>query len=158
MIERHNTLHPRILFSKVCGGVFMSKKRRRSARQVPAQNKNIRSIKSALIYGTIGFVLFLISSAFLAVFTLKSETPPAHMHIAIYTVYGCTVLLCGILCTARKREPIYPNCFFAGFTELLLVLLCAVIASKAKMSVYVCVPIALSLVCPILGGIVGRKI
>ena len=136
-------------------------KKRHSSRRTATQRKNTspsNAYKSAFLYGLVGFFLFLLGTALLSVFLLKSETQPAHMHIAVYTVYGCTALICGFLCTARKRIPIFPNCFFAGFTELLLVLICMLFASKAQFTVFVCIPIALSLVCPILGGIIGKKI
>ncbi|MGN0520149.1 MAG: TIGR04086 family membrane protein [Candidatus Fimenecus sp.] len=135
-------------------------KKRHSSRRASAQGKNTNtySIKSVLLYGVTGFFLFLLGIALLSAYLLKSETPSTHLHIAVYTVYGCTALICGILCTARKRNPVFPNCFFAGFTQLLLVLLCMLIASKAQCTVFICIPIALSLVCPILGGIIGKKI
>lgn len=136
-------------------------KKRRSSRRTATQGKNASpsySIKSAFLYGIVGFFLFILGTAVLSVFLLKSETQPAHMHIAVNTVYGCTALICGFLCTARKRIPIFPNCFFAGFAQLLLVLLCMLFASKAQFTVFVCIPIILSLVCPILGGIIGKKI
>ncbi|MGN0555698.1 MAG: TIGR04086 family membrane protein [Candidatus Fimenecus sp.] len=136
-------------------------KKRHSSRRTATQGKNSspsNTYKPAFLYGIVGFFLFLLGAALLSVFLLKSETQPAHMHIAVYTVYGCTALICGFLCTARKRIPIFPNCFFAGFAELLLVLICMLFASKAQFTVFVCIPIALSLVCPILGGIIGKKI
>lgn len=138
----------------------MSKKakRRHSKRQSTEQATGIRGLKPILRYGIAGFLLFLIVTALLTMITLKSTATPAYLHIAVYMVYGCSSLFCGVLCTARKRTPIFPNCFFAGFTELVLVLFCAVIASKAQVGIYVCIPIALSLVCPILGGIIGKKI
>lgn len=136
-------------------------KKRRASRRTTTQRKNsgpTHTYKSALLYGIVGFLLFMLGTALLSVFLLKSETQPAHIHIAVYMVYGCTALICGFLCTARKRIPIFPNCFFAGFAELLLVLICMLFASKAQFTVVVCIPIALSLVCPILGGIIGKRI
>lgn len=127
-------------------------------RQSTEQTTAIRRLIPALRYGTAGFLLFFIATALLTCITLKSEATPAYLHIAIYLIYGCSSLFCGILCTVRKRTPIFPNCFFAGFTELIWILLCAVVASKAQVGIYVCIPIALSLVCPILGGIIGKKI
>lgn len=135
-----------------------NRSRRAASRQAPKQNQGVRSVKNSIIRGVIGFFAFLLGIALTACYLLKSETAPSHLHAVVYIVYGCSALLCGILCTARTREPIFPNCFFAGFAELLLVLLCTLIASKAQVTVSVCIPIALSLVCPVLGGIVGKKI
>ncbi|MGN0571630.1 MAG: TIGR04086 family membrane protein [Candidatus Fimenecus sp.] len=135
-------------------------KKRRSSRRTATQANSTRAynMKSVLLYGITSFLLFLIGVALISAYMLKSETTPSHLHIAVYIIYGCAALICGILCTARKKSPIFTNCFFAGFTQMLLVLLCTLIASKAQFTVYVCIPIALSLICPILGGIVGKKI
>lgn len=133
-------------------------KKRRTPRRPKDEVNKCDKIKFALQYGTIGFVLFLIGAALTALYLLKSETAPHHLQIAIYLIYGCSALICGILCTARKKTPIIPNCFFAGFIQMLFTVLCALVATKGHFTVFVCIPIALSLVCPILGGIIGKKI
>lgn len=137
-----------------------SKKRRSSRKKTmqKAQSKSRCDFKSILLYGGIGVLLFLTATALVAAYMLKHEADPAKLRIAVYILYGATALICGVLCTARKRVPVFPNCFFAGFAELLAVLFCALIAAKAQFSVFVCIPIALSLVCPMLGGILGKKI
>lgn len=139
----------------------MSKKargRRAGARQNTVQNQGATRIKATVIRGVIAFMLFLLVTAILAAFMLKSDSPPQYLKILINIVFGCASFISGFLCTARKREPIFPNCFFSGFTFLVLVLLCTVIAAKAQLSVLVCIPIALGLICPILGGLAGKKI
>ncbi len=139
----------------------MSKKtrgRRGGTRQNAVQNQGVTRIKATVIRGVIAFILFLLVTAILAAFMLKSDSPPKYLKILINTVFGCASFVSGFLCTVRKREPIFPNCFFAGFTYLLLVLFCAFIAAKAQFSVLVCIPIALGLICPILGGLAGKKI
>ena len=139
----------------------MSKKatgRRSSTRQSTPQNQQVNCIKTTVTRGVIAFILFLLITALLAAFMLKSDSPPKSMRIMINIVFGCASFLSGFLCTAHKREPILPNCFFAGFTYLLLVLFCGLIAAKAQFTVLVCIPIALGLICPILGGLVGKKI
>lgn len=139
----------------------MSKKargRRAGARQNTVQNQGATRIKATVIRGVIAFMLFLLVTAILAAFMLKSDSPPKYLKILINIIFGCASFISGFLCTARKREPIFPNCFFSGFTFLVLVLLCTVIAARAQFSVLVCIPIALGLICPILGGLAGKKI
>lgn len=139
----------------------MSKKargRRAGARQKSVQNQGVTRMKATVIRGVIAFILFLLITAILSAFMLKNDSQPKYLKILINIVFGCGSFVSGFLCTARKREPIFPNCFFSGFTYLVLVLLCAVIAAKAQFSVLVCIPIALGLICPILGGLAGKKI
>lgn len=133
-------------------------KKRRTPHRPKSESNRYDKMKSALKYGIIGFMLFFIGAVFPAVYLLKSETAPRHIQVAVYLIYGCSAIVCGILCTVHKRTPVFPNCFFAGFVQMLFTLLCALIAAKGYFTVFACIPIALSLVCPALGGIIGKKI
>lgn len=138
----------------------MPKKKRRKTRTTSVPQTGGRAMLPVCVRAvTVSYLFFIICSAVLTWVVFQKETPPTRT-VQIVFLLAITVLsflLCGWLSARKNTFSVLPICFFSGFTLLVLLTLTLLLASKGSISVFICVPIGIGLICPIAGGILGKR-
>ncbi len=136
-------------------------RKKRKSRTISAPSGGIRPmllicLRSALI----SYFIFLLAAAFLAWIGIRKETAPSVnvQTILLFTSCGLSFFLCGFLASHHNKFTAASVGFFSGFMLLILLVFTLFLASKGSFSVRICIPIAMGLLCPVLGSLVGKRI
>lgn len=139
----------------------MPKNKKRKSRAVAADQKGIRAMLPICARAVIlSYVFFIIVTALFSWFVLQKENAPTKVlqTIVVFSVTAISFLLCGYISARKNTFSVLPICFFSGFTLLALHLLTVLFAAKGSITVLICAPIGMGLICPILGGIAGKRL
>lgn len=133
--------------------------KRRHRRPEQHTNPNLKTLQSAAGTGLLTFLCFLLFAAFAALYQMRAESPNAKQtQVVIWILYAVCSLLNGIVCTHRKKYSVFPKCLYAGIVFLLCTFLCILPTGVSHWTMLICLPIGLSLLCPIVGGYIGKRI
>ncbi len=136
-------------------------KKRKKSRTTVAPQKGIRSMLPICVRSVmISYVFFILCTAIFAWMVLQKETAPTKIMQTgfLFAVTALTFILCGFLSARKNSYSVLPICFFSGFALLVFLILTLLLAAKGHITVLICAPIGMGLICPILGGIVGKRV
>lgn len=138
----------------------MPKNKKRKSRTAAPQ-KGVRAMLPICARAVIvSYIFFIIGSAVLSWVVFQKETAPPKtvQTIFLLAITSVSFLLCGYISARKNTFSVLPICFFSGFALLLLFIVTLLLAAKGNITVLICAPIGIGLICPILGGILGKRI
>ena len=121
-------------------------KKRKKNSTAAAPQKGIRSMVPICVRAVlISYLVFMVCAALLAWFVLRKESAPTKtVQMAfLMAITAFSFLLCG---------------FLSGFALLILLISTLLLAAKGEVSVLICAPIGIGILCPILGGITAKRV
>lgn len=137
----------------------MPKNKKRKSRTTAPQ-KGMRAMLPICVRAVlVSYAFFFICTAIFAWFVFQKESAPTKsvQTVFIFVITAISFLLCGCITARKNAFPVLPICFFSGFTLLILVAVTLLLAAKGNITVLICAPIGIGLICPILGGIIGKR-
>lgn len=137
------------------------KKNRKKKRTITAEQKGARAMLPICVRAVIlSYAFFVIGTGLLAWTVLQKETTPTNalQTVFMFVITGLSFLICGCLSARKNAFPVLPICFFSGFALLVLIVLTLLLAAKGNVSVFLCAPIGMGIIFPILGGIAGKRL
>lgn len=140
---------------------MLKNKKRKKNRTAAVPQKGVRSMLPICVRAvTVSYAFFIVCTALLTWVVLQKENAPSAtvQTVFLFVITACAFLLSGFLSAKKNQYSVLPICFFSGFTLLIFLMLTLLFAAKGHVTVLICVPIGMGLICPILGGIAGKRV
>lgn len=138
----------------------MPKNKKRKSRTATPQ-KGMRAMLPICVRAVlVSYAFFCICTAIFAWFVFQKESAPTKpvQTVFLFIITAVSFLLCGCITARKNAFSVLPICFFSGFALLILLVVTLLLAAKGNITVLICAPIGIGLICPILGGILGKRI
>lgn len=138
----------------------MPKNKKRKSR-TSAPQKGARAMLPICARAVIvSYAFFFICTAIFAWFVFQKESAPTKpvQTVFLFIITTISFLLCGCITARKNTYPVLPICFFSGFALLILFVVTLLLAAKGNVSVLICAPIGIGLICPIVSGIIGKRL